>query len=400
MRSFSAVVKTSDVVIKPNPKIASLAATTLQDRNLSCLSLKQEHSIPIMAKSRLLLLYLLFATMHGKAQGGGKFQIRTIAFYNVENLFDTVNDSLVYDDDRTPSGIYHWTTKRYQKKIENLAKVLSQIGLEKRHAPPDIIGLCEVENAQVLQDLTDHTFLRGTAYGIIHYDGPDERGIDVALLYNTHTFTPISIKKHGLILLNYERQRDRTRDQLVVHGILDSESIYIIVNHWPSRSGGEGRSRPYRIAAAELNRHIIDSIFKTDSSPRILSIGDFNDNPTDYSLKKVLRLKKEKALLKDDELFNPMEKIFRNGEGTMAYRDRWGLFDQLYVTGNLVNGSSHLQLWKVGIFRPSYLVTKYGSFVGYPLRTYSGGRYTGGYSDHFPIYGYLIRKVDRLLGQN
>lgn len=353
-----------------------------------------------MAKSKRLLLSLFLITVYGMAQRGGKFKIRTIAFYNVENLFDTVNDSLVFDDDRTPVGIFNWTIKRYQKKIENVAKVISQIGLEKRHAPPDIIGLCEVENAQVLQDLTDHIFLRETMYGIIHYDGPDERGIDVALLYNSNTFTPISIKIHGLVLLNYDRKRDQTRDQLVVHGILDSESIYIIINHWPSRSGGEARSRPHRIAAAELNRHIIDSITKIDPSPRILGIGDFNDNPTDYSLKKVLQLKKEKVLLKDDELYNPMEKIFRNGEGTLAYRDRWGLFDQLYVTGNLVNGTSPIQLWKVGIFRPPYLVTKYGSFAGYPLRTYSGGRYTGGYSDHFPIYGYLIRKVDRLLGQN
>lgn len=349
---------------------------------------------------RLVFLSLFFIIQLIQSQEKEYYRVRTIAFYNVENLFDIKNDTLIYDDERTPLGSYHWTRKRYQKKIADIATVLSEIGLKERHGPPDVIGLCEVENLDVLIDLVNHLPHTDSGYGIVHYDSPDERGIDVALLYKKKTFLPISMKKHRLVILNSDRQRDYTRDQLVVSGLLSSELIYLIVNHWPSRSGGEIKSQDHRIKAAELNRYIIDSISKIAPSPRIISLGDFNDNPTDYSLKKVLEAKTNKALITDSVLYNPMGVLYKKGVGSLAYRDRWSLFDQIYMTGNLIGTNAPLKFWKAGVHKPSYLITQQGSYKGYPYRTYSGGRYTGGYSDHFPVYAHFIQKVNRLLGHD
>ncbi len=341
----------------------------------------------------------LFCGLVMRAQDKNLYQIHTIAFYNVENLFDTVKDSLVFDDDFTPEGSFHWTHKRYRKKIENLAKVIAGIGKQYRKRPPDIIGLCEVENLKVLQDLVAHPLLRAFNYGIIHQDSPDERGIDVAMIFNKRTFLPVAIKYHSLQLLNDQRYRKYTRNQLVVHGFLDNEAVYLIVNHWPSRRGGESRSRPHRIAAAELNLSIIDSINRLEFTPRIIGMGDFNDNPTDYTFIKVLRTKRNQIDLKDQVLFNPMMPLFLKGEGSLAYRDRWSLFDQFYLSGNLRNGNAPMQVWKAGIYNPPFLRIQQGPYKGYPLRTYAGGRYTAGYSDHFPVYIFLI-KLQSLLGNN
>ena len=334
-----------------------------------------------------------------QAQDKNLYQIHTIAFYNVENLFDTLKDSLVFDEDFTPEGSFHWTEQRYQYKIGQLAKVIAGIGVSYRKSPPDVIGLCEVENLKVLQDLVAHPLLGGYNYGIIHQDSPDERGIDVAMIFNKRTFLPVAIKYHSLHLLNDQRYRKYTRDQLVVQGFLDNEAVYLIVNHWPSRRGGETRSRPHRIAAAELNLYIIDSIKRLEVAPRIIGMGDFNDNPSDYTFKKVLRTKRKPKELKDQELFNPMEQLFLKGEGSLAYRDRWSLFDQFYISGNLRNGNAPIQVWKAGIYNAQFLRIQEGPYKGYPLRTYAGGRYTAGFSDHFPVYLYLI-KQQSLLGNN
>jgi hypothetical protein len=349
---------------------------------------------------KLIIIGFLLIIQLVNSQEEDFYRVRTIAFYNVENLFDINNDTLVFDDERTPSGRYRWTLKRYQKKIRDIASVLSEIGITERHGPPDIIGLCEVENLSVLKDLVRHPKLYDSEYGIVHYDSPDERGIDVALLYRKQTFLPISIKKHRLVILNNDRQRDYSRDQLVVSGLLSSELVYLIINHWPSRSGGQLRSQPHRVKAAELNKHIIDSISKISPSPRIISLGDFNDNPTDYSMKMVLELKTAKAFVGDSVLYNPMGTMYQKGIGTLAYRDQWSLFDQIYMSGNLIENNAVLKFWKAGVFNPSYLITQQGPYKGYPLRTYSGGRYTGGYSDHFPVYALFIQKYNTLFGHD
>ncbi|MFS4415867.1 endonuclease/exonuclease/phosphatase family protein [Maribacter sp. 2307ULW6-5] len=343
---------------------------------------------------QLLVFLMLMGQIPLWGQGPKDYQLRTVAFYNLENLFDTRNDSLTYDDDRTPEGKDRWTTSRYEHKLSQLAKVISQIGSPTSPGPPDVLGVCEAENKAVLNDLIHHPRLKKYGYGLVHFDSPDERGIDVALLYRKSAFIPTAFNSRRLLLFNAEGFRDHTRDQLVVEGLLDNEPLYFIVNHWPSRSGGEARSRPYRLAAAQLNKRIIDSLRRANPGARIIGMGDFNDDPIDPSFKKVLKVKGKKHRLDSLDLFGPMEKLFKKGEGSLAYRDRWNLFDQVYLTANLVHGNrKRYTFWKAGIFAPAYLTDPKGRFKGYPLRTYAGGSYVGGYSDHFPVYVHLIREA-------
>ena len=337
--------------------------------------------------------FLIFLQLGLFAQDSDSYQIRTIAFYNLENLFDTKNDTLIFDDDRTPTGKDNWTEERYLKKIEHMSKVISEIGSTVNTNSPDIIGVCEVENLKVLQDLISHPNLRVFNYGIIHFDSPDERGIDVALLYKKEAFIPVNFNSHRLLLFNLDGNRDYTRDQLIVEGLLDNEKIYFLVNHWPSRSGGEARSRPFRLEAAKLNKRIIDSVRRQNTNAKLISMGDFNDDPVDPSFKKILQVEKNYRNLDSLSLYGPMEKLYKKGRGSLAYRDNWNLFDQLYMTANLIDSSkTSYSYWKVGIFTPTYLMDPKGKYKGYPLRTYAGGSYIGGYSDHFPVYLYLIKK--------
>lgn len=342
-----------------------------------------------MKKLLSIFLILIYLNLHAQKKS---YKIRTIAFYNVENLFDLKNDSLTYDDDRTPEGKDRWTLSRYQKKLDHVSKVLVKIGSAISKNSPDIIGLCEIENQQVVEDLVYHKNLQDKNYGILHFDSPDERGIDVALLYKKNAFIPTSFKSQRLLLQNEEGFRDYTRDQLVVGGLLDNEQIYFIVNHWPSRSGGEARSKPNRIEAAKLNKRIIDSIIKTDANAKIISMGDLNDDPTSDSLKKILKTKGDIGKLEEKDLYNPMEKLHRKGIGSLAYRDKWNLFDQFFMTSNLISTRKESFIfWKAGVFAPNFLLDPSGRYKGYPLRTYAGGTYVGGYSDHFPVYMYLIK---------
>jgi len=343
-----------------------------------------------------LLLFLLYTTFIFTTYGQSdkSYSLRTIAFYNLENLFDTKNDTLIYDDDRTPNGKDHWTLERYNHKLDQLSKVLSEIGTINTKSTPDVIGVCEVENRQVLTDLINHPNLAKFNYGIVHFDSPDERGIDVALLYKKEVFIPTSFVSRRLLLERPNGKRDYTRDQLVVEGLLDNEQFYFIVNHWPSRSGGELRSRPNRIAAAKLNKRIIDSLKWQNTDAKIISMGDFNDDPIDPSFKKILGVKGKIKQLDTTSLFGPMERLFKKGMGSLAYRDKWNVFDQVYMTANIVlEKSNSYSFWKAGIYTPAYIIDPKGRYKGYPLRTYAGGNYIGGYSDHFPVYIYLIKKV-------
>lgn len=365
----------------------------MQARDLTCTGntiRKQGKSICNCMKTIIvaLIAFLLIANVQAQEH----YKIRAVAFYNVENLFDTENDSLTFDDDRTPNGKDHWTRERYTRKIDNISKVISQIGQEETKTTPDIIGLCEIENKKVLEDLVSHSRLLKMNYGIVHFDSPDERGIDVALIYKKANFLPTSFQSRRLLLHNIDGERDYTRDQLVVGGLLDDEQIYCIVNHWPSRSGGEARSKPNRLAAAILNKRIIDSILEIDTAAKIIGMGDFNDDPVDDSLQKILKTKGKKKSLDENDLYNPMGKLFKKGLGSLAYRDKWNLFDQFYFTPNLLQheGGSY-RFWKATIFTAPYIFTKKGKYRGYPFRTYAGGNYMGGYSDHFPVVMYLIK---------
>ncbi|MCE2613404.1 endonuclease/exonuclease/phosphatase family protein [Flavobacteriaceae bacterium D16] len=338
----------------------------------------------------------VFSTAFGfQKESKFHYSVRTIAFYNLENLFDTSNDSLTFDDARTPKGKDRWTIKRYQHKIGNLARVISLLGQETSGPGPDIIGLCELENTQVIRDLFSHGQLKEQDYRFIHYDSPDERGIDVALAYRLRSFVPFSHKSHRLLLENEDGFRDYTRDILVVGGMLNEDELYILVNHWPSRSGGESRSSRLREEAAQLNKRVLDSIRKISPNSRIIVMGDFNDNPVNRSIKHILKGKASRAELMEDELFNPMEKLYNKGIGSLGYKDQWHLFDQILLSPNLVDQESgHYFFWRAGIFNPSFLVTSEGPYTGYPKRTYASGIYQGGFSDHFPVFIYLLKKVN------
>jgi len=256
------------------------------------------------------------------------------------------------------------------------------------------VVLCEVENLDVLEDLVQHPNLRDKDYGIIHFDSPDARGIDVALLYKKATLIPSSFKSHRLLLFDDMSERKYTRDQLVVGGTMDGEEIHFIVNHWPSRRGRAAKSSPLRVRAALLNKRVIDSIQELNLDVKIISMGDLKDDPIEDSLKKILETKGKKRALDSVSLFNPMEAMFKKGIGSLAYQDKWNLFDQLFMTSNLVTEDrTTLSYWKAGIFAPAFIRTDEERFKGYPLRTYSGGTYTAGYSDLFPAYLFLLKVV-------
>jgi len=324
------------------------------------------------------------------------YKIQTIAFYNLENLFDYEDDPLVFDNDRTPDGKDHWTAEMYHAKLKNMAEVIAEIGADVTGALPVIVGVCEVENRRVLEDLLNQEPLVGNDYGIVHFDSPDRRGIDVALLYQKKLFTPTHYRAYPLFLYQEDDPLRRifTRDQLVVSGVLDGDNIHLIVNHWPSRSGGEARSRPKRIQAAKLNKRIIDSLFGQDPYAKIITMGDLNDDPISPSVKRHLGTEKDRKELPLRALYNPMEGMFKKGLGTLAWRDSWNLFDQIIISSAFLSEEySSYRFYKAGIYNKPYLANATGQYKGYPFRSYANGTYTGGYSDHFPVYIYLIKEV-------
>jgi len=343
--------------------------------------------------SLLIVLFISFTPIFSQEKKA--YKVNTIAFYNLENLFDTENDPLTYDDDRTPDGKDHWTEEIYQDKLKNMAKVMAEIGADVSGNTPTIIGVCETENRKVLEDLVNQETLVEQDYGIIQFDSPDRRGIDVALLYKKKLFTPTHYKAKELLIYddNDKSKRVFTRDQLVVGGMLDGEKIHLIVNHWPSRSGGEKRSRSKRIKAAKLNRQIIDSIFSDEPYAKIITMGDFNDDPTNPSIKDHLNAQRESNGMQMRELFNPMEDLAKQGYGSLAYRDSWNLFDQIIISTELTKKDfSSYRFYKAGIYNKTYLVNAHGRYKGYPYRSFASGSYTGGYSDHFPVYIYLVKE--------
>lgn len=324
-----------------------------------------------------------------------EYKTHTIAFYNVENLFDLTNDPNTVFHDWTIRANKYYTEEVYNAKQKNIAKVIASIGKEFTGTSPTIVGLSEIENYKVINDLVNQEVLKTSNYSIVHFDSPDLRGIDVGLIYKKNVFIPTNSISHRLKLYNTTDPTKRiyTRDQLVVSGILEGEKIYLIVHHWPSRSGGETRSLPNRIKAGELNRKIIDSIFSIDAAAKIINMGDFNDNPKSKSIKQALITKGSRDNLNATDMYNPMEEMFKKGEGSLAWRDTWSLFDQFMVSSKLVNKDFHsLQFYQAGIFNKSFLTTPEGRFKGYPYRSYSNEGWTGGYSDHFPVFIYLIKE--------
>lgn len=367
----------------------------------------------IRIKKNIALFFALFAIFQGNAQAK-KYIVHTVAFYNFENLFDTI-DGPNNDEEWLPNGAQNWTGSKYKQKLHNLAKVLSEIGTtDNPNNSPTLIGGCEIENRGVLEDLVKEPLLINKDYGIVHFDSPDKRGIDVAFLYQKKHFKPTSYKNIPLLIyknqLNatakekndkddaaddkseIDKNLDRvyTRDQLLVTGFLDGEEINIIVNHWPSRSGGEKKSSPFREAAGRLNRKIMDSIYKINPNAKIMTMGDLNDGSYNKSVKEGIGAKRKKEEVKPFGVYNPFEEMFYKGNATLFYRDAGDIFDQIMVSETLIQKeTSSFRYWKAGIYNKPYMITSVGQYKGYPLRH---GPNEIGYSDHFPVYIYLIKE--------
>lgn len=353
-----------------------------------------------MKKTTLLLLYTLVlltffcAPKPMFAQPGKDYKVASIGFYNLENLFDTIDSPTTNDVDFLPQGRLAWNTERYLSKQANMAKVISQLATELSPDGVALLGVAEIENRKVLEDLVAQPELKDRKYQIVHYESPDERGIDVGLLYQPKYFqvlgsraAPVALKdpKTGVV--------DYTRDILYVAGKFDGEPIHVMVGHWPSRRGGEAGSGWMRAAAAGVCKHLADSIQAVDPDAKIVIMGDLNDDPDNKSLTQVLKARRSADNLKAGELYNPMYDFYKEGNGTLAYKDSWDLFDQMIVSKGLVNkAAGGWQLYKAHIFRQPWLLQTEGAFRGYPYRTYVGDIFINGYSDHLPVYLFLLKK--------
>jgi hypothetical protein len=343
-----------------------------------------------MAKRTLLLVFLFLISSSIFSQEK-KIDVAIIAFYNVENLYDTIDDPITDDKEFLPDGIQNWNSAKYYQKLDRISEVISKIGEEVVPGGPVIIGLSEIENRGVLEALVASDNLKSKNYGIVHYNSPDRRGVDVGFLYKKNRFV---VEGSQSMPLRTSDTSFRTRDQLLVWGKLDGEEIYFLVNHWPSRRGGEQRSAPKRRAAAELARHITDSLMKINPNVKLIIMGDLNDNPTNASITKYLKAKGKPEEIIAGDLHNPMLKLYRDGIGSYAYRDSWDLYDQIIVSYGLTGeDKSTFKLLKAKIFNETFLRQKTGTFAGYPWRTAAGGQYLGGYSDHFPVYGILGKEI-------
>lgn len=319
---------------------------------------------------------------------------RIIAFYNLENLFDTIDTPDVIDTEFSYESPKEWGSERYWTKIDRIAEVISKLGSYENIQGPAIIGMCEMENRGVLEDLVKSPRISHLNYKIIHYDSPDSRGIDVAMLYQPGSFKVTNSRSVPLIIRGDDGNRIYTRDQLQVSGIFEGEPMHFIINHWPSRRGGEDKSHLLRNEAASLARSLVDSINATERNARIIVMGDMNDDPIDESIRLYLKARDEQNRLKSGQLFNSMGVHYKQGIGTLCYRDKWNLFDQIILTeAFLKKNSKGFRYNSSRVFNESFLAQQEGRYKGYPFRTYVGDNYHGGYSDHFPTY-ILIEKPE------
>jgi hypothetical protein len=344
-----------------------------------------------MMRKQFLFILFLSGSLLLNAQS---YRAGLIAFYNLENLFDTINAEGLNDDEFSSTGLDRWTSEKYHHKISNMALAISRIGEEDGwKGGPAVIGVSELENRQVLEDLISDPLLKDSGYQIVHYDSPDLRGVDVALLYRTRYFRVTASTSNELKIFDEKGARIYTRDQLVVSGIYDGETMHFIVNHWPSRSGGELITRPRRNAAADLTRHLVDSLLAIDSKAKIFVMGDLNDDPSNESLRKHLMAAPDAGKLKDGELFNTMYPLYKKGIGSLYYQDALNFFDQIIVTPTLLGKDyTSYKFYKAQVFNSPFLIQKDGQYKGYPLRTYVGTVFQGGFSDHFPVYVMIVKK--------
>jgi hypothetical protein len=352
--------------------------------------LRDSTSMKMSSMKKFSLLLAVVAAMGLRAFAGNppaapgpKTQL-TVAFYNLENLFDIVDDPNTNDADFLPDGANKWDAAKLRVKIDNMARVIAQLGDEDG---PELLGVCEVENRGVLEILVANKAIKKRGYEIVHIDSQDERGIDCALLYKKKRFLPLYSQAFQVKLPD---PNDKTRDVLLVKGIVDGKhDLTVMVNHWPSRRGGPEKSATARDAAATTVRHLVDSIQALDPQASIVIMGDLNDGPTDHSLRDVLKAGKDSTEAMTTFLYNPMHKLEEDGFGTLKYKSEWDLFDQMIVSSIMLSGKAPLRYapCSAGIYNPSWMRVPDGEYVDGPKRTYIGKNFkSDGFSDHFPVY--------------
>ena len=335
---------------------------------------------------------MLFVTLLAVTSSMAQDKPYTVVFYNLENLFDIYDDPETHDEEFLPDGVKQWNEIKYQKKLTNMERVLFDIAAIQKDYPI-VIGVSEIENRTVLEDLVSQPKLKGANYRICHYDSPDARGVDCAFLYRSDVFKLEGSDNIKLVV--DELPNFRTRDLVVMWGTIEGEPFYFLVSHWPSRLGGKEASQFKRDACAKQIKEIKDSLIAQNPATKVIVMGDFNDDATDASISKVMGAKGKEKELQHGDFFNPFNQMLRAGLGTLAYQDVWNLFDHICVTENLVNAEEgKLRIIKGkkfygNIFTRPYMLQQEGQYKGYPLRTFVTNNFQNGFSDHFPVYIYI-----------
>jgi len=339
-----------------------------------------------------LLSTLLLVALTVSAQKQ-KYMAACVAFYNLENLFDTIKSPNTFDDDFLPNGSYKWNTEKYLHKLHTMASVIRQIGTDVVPAGPTMLGVCEIENRAVVEDLIATPPIDAMGYDIAYHPSPDARGVGVALLYQKNRFRVLGTRSALISIPNMPNFR--SRNQLVVSGVLDGvDTLHVVVMHWPSKRGGEKRSKPLRDGAARLARSIVDSLYDVNPNAKIILMGDLNDNPSSTSVQKVLNARPTPEKTEARGIYNAAYKSYKDGIGSYAWNDSWDLLDQIMLSKPLLDKDySSYKFLRYSIFNADFLKQKDGRYKGYPWRTYSGTNFVGGYSDHFPAYILLIRNA-------
>ncbi len=340
-----------------------------------------------------LLLPIFFLLLVNCNNTNAQNQI-AVAFYNVENLFDTINDPKKFDDEFTPNGTYKYTDKIYQKKLKNLAYVIARLANdnESKHKiknGPAVIGLAEVENLKVVTDLINQAELKNRKYKIVHYESNDTRGIDVALIYRSDVFKPFQSRLVP-VKFRYNNKNSHNREILFVSGTIDKDTFHILANHWNSRRGNQAETMYKRNQSALACKRIVDSINAINPNASVIVMGDLNDDPTDKSVTHSLSAKSEKANVTENDFYNPCFALFKSGKGTCGHNGNWHFFDQIILSYGLANNRSNTwQYNNIEIFNRSFNRNQFGKLKDFPYRSFSGTRWIDGYSDHFPIIVYL-----------
>lgn len=344
---------------------------------------------------KIILLYCLMISFTFSMAQQNNYKVSLIGFYNLENLYDTINNPSVDDEEFLPNSARQYNSRIYLDKLDRLSDVISQMGTDINPDGLAMLGVAEIENDTVLTDLINTAKLKKRKWKFEHYNSPDKRGVDVAFLYNPKYFKVLFSAPLFVQLPGGSKDSYFTRDILYVKGMMDGDTVHVFVNHWPSRSGGEERSIPARAAAAATAKKRIDSIMFINPFSKIVLMGDLNDDPVSPSLTKVIGAKGKISETKESDMYNPWVDMYKNGIGTSPYQDAWGLFDQVLFSGAWINKEQKgYHYYKHYLFNKEFMVQKTGKWRGYSKRTWDGIVYNYGYSDHFPVYVMMIKKVE------